>query len=76
MLGLVESSEKVESEPFAKWQEELEQINNLGRGCVWHIPEAARKPLGASFYVGEMRTEPSGRAAGDKCLRSASEHIC
>lgn len=56
-LGLVENSEKVESEPFAKWHEELEQVNNLGRGCIWHIPEAARKPMGASFYVCEMRTE-------------------
>lgn len=36
MIGLGESSERVESEPFAKWHEELDQGNNLGRVCVAH----------------------------------------
>lgn len=78
-LGLVEDSEKVESEPFAKWHEELEQVNNLGRGLYVAHPRSSKEAHGSIILC--LRDEnrirdPVEGQLGDKHLRSASENIC
>lgn len=78
MLGLGESSERVESEPIAKRHEEREQGNNLGRVVCGTSQKQQGSPREQHFVLRDDNRirDPVEGQLWDKRLRSASEHIC